>query len=294
MMHVRIYTTPARKGFTIVELLVVILIISVLIALLLPALAMAQRTARQVVCLNKLQQIGLAEAMYAQTNNATLPPVFWQFTPTTGTNTSAGWIQFLVPYLLPGEMTPPYGPTSDFVWAGSTQQKSLRASAALLCPEQILNYPLVWWDATTYGMNRDLPPYLPVYHVTNGVWSPAPIDSNFPQLSQVVDPAATCLVADGNFDFQYPPGYTWAFISIDSYNIRPPGWIETPNITGPGVGVFQSGEMTGAVHPGGDNVLFCDFHAATIEPSQIPTVAIPSAPSLAGSNVASLRFWAGQ
>lgn len=49
-----------RKGFTIVELLIVIGVTAVLIALLLPAVATARSASRRLQCLNRLRQIGVA------------------------------------------------------------------------------------------------------------------------------------------------------------------------------------------------------------------------------------------
>lgn len=61
------------KGFTLVELLVVISIIAILLALLMPAMKKAQEQARFIVCKNNFKNYGLSFAMYLQANRDRFP-----------------------------------------------------------------------------------------------------------------------------------------------------------------------------------------------------------------------------
>jgi prepilin-type N-terminal cleavage/methylation domain-containing protein len=89
------------RGFTLLELLVVIAVIVVLISLLLPAIQQARERARSVQCQNNLLQLGVALQNYNRTFGILPPgsvnetgPIF-----TDGDGYRVGWIAQILPYL---------------------------------------------------------------------------------------------------------------------------------------------------------------------------------------------------
>jgi prepilin-type N-terminal cleavage/methylation domain-containing protein/prepilin-type processing-associated H-X9-DG protein len=92
--------TSARRGFTLMELLVVMAIITLLATLLFPVLAQARERARRIACLSQLQQISRAHLLYLDDWDEELPD--WRYPARPRTEVAEGfvyWIEYLQPYL---------------------------------------------------------------------------------------------------------------------------------------------------------------------------------------------------
>jgi len=129
------------KGFTLVEVLVVIAIVGILLAVLLPAVQAARESARRAGCENNLRQIGLAFQNHASRMGAfpsggwdfSTPPTYLSGKPATGIQQDAGWAFQILPFLEGGN-----------TWSGSTggtdQQLSIAAVGAMhdvyFCPSR--------------------------------------------------------------------------------------------------------------------------------------------------------------
>jgi prepilin-type N-terminal cleavage/methylation domain-containing protein len=139
--------TSIRRGFTLVELLVVIGIIALLVALLLSALESARAQARTVVCMSNMHQLELALRTYATDYNQEYPPNTTALTkggPLSWLDPDRVWhyLGYPPPTTVPPPVIPhvficpddPYGQQSYSmnIWASSQIDKSVTNATGVI------------------------------------------------------------------------------------------------------------------------------------------------------------------
>jgi prepilin-type N-terminal cleavage/methylation domain-containing protein/prepilin-type processing-associated H-X9-DG protein len=130
------------RGFTLVELLVVITIIAILIALLLPAVQMAREAARRLQCGNNLKEIALGSLHHEQAQHF-FPTGGWGLAWTGvadrgfGRTQPAGWAYSISPYIeLQSLHDLGAGETDSTALATKIQQCMATPISTLYCPSR--------------------------------------------------------------------------------------------------------------------------------------------------------------
>jgi len=159
------YSHP-RRGWTWVEVMVVLAVVAVIVLLVLPAIQQSREAARRTQCRNSLKGIGLALSNYHD-GFKTLPPGY--VLDTDGPYLGWGWCVSLTPYM---EATTRHGRLSEFTSSGinSLPQSAwfLKSVPGLSCPTDYPEYRednyvphvLVSTDSVTDGIV--IPPTLDV------------------------------------------------------------------------------------------------------------------------------------
>ena len=135
-----IVTRTVRRGFTLIEILVVIGLISLLAGLLLPAVQAAREAARRAQCSNNLKQIGLAMHSYEAAWNAFPCEPILNLTDRENRGNYFSVHSRLLPYLEQAAVFNslnhllPDNPGVGGLWFGGNATAAHVTIAAFLCP----------------------------------------------------------------------------------------------------------------------------------------------------------------
>ena len=235
------------RGFTLVELLVVIGIIALLISILLPALNKARESAANVKCLSNLKQIGMAIIMYGNDNKGAIP---YGYGP--GGNPNDCYDDQLVKYL-PGNQANNLG-------------KPGNKARVFLCPSVLIPTAADGGEAIHYGC-------LPFVFYAN--WYVAPGDHpKTEKISRIRRPTEIIAVGDNNQSFS--DGGSW--VDLDDYNQDdyhiPKGAKVDPGLAAPITGNRDGTGPSGIRYrhferrngkDGSANMVFFDGHAESMK-----------------------------
>ncbi len=239
---------PKKKAFTLIELLVVIAIIAILAAILFPVFAQAKAAAKKTACLSNLNQMGLAEMMYANDNDDTLGGniyggrgdyAFWSYFYVNGFESpwsaalygKTNWQRQLIPYLkndgiksarvCPMAIEDTNGDRSCIIQADQAYNPTNKPGG------WVFNSPLTGQPSA--GCSS---------YIFNGV-------DTARSVTAMPNPAGTILMRESEYMYGSPYSYPWNYIGMWGG----PGWAGTDQV------------QFDALHGDGANFNYGDGHA---------------------------------
>lgn len=249
-----------RSGFTLVELLVVIVIISILVGLLLPAIVGSRESARRAQCQHNLSQLGVALQTY-ESAKGYLPGYRNSF----GSVSGLSWVAVLLPNIGRQDLWKSIR-EGDFSESGFPGPASGFQIPELICPS---NPRPGEYCALGYAVNTgitDDPNETAAYGVFfnhDATMVPVANQINI-RTDRIADGAHRTIAASENVQavawMMFPANTPPPDVAEDAVGIR---WSDSPGQCGRINQCLKNDPplpRPSSMHPGGVNILYCDGH----------------------------------
>jgi prepilin-type N-terminal cleavage/methylation domain-containing protein/prepilin-type processing-associated H-X9-DG protein len=256
--------TRGAKGFTLVELLVVIGIIAILIGILLPGLQSARRQANTIKCLASLKEVGNAFNMYGNEHKGVFPAARDDML-----NPKRRWTDMIAKYIskkgaaFSGVTDIAQIRTNSVLWGCPEWRKSVDydPNAVGLVAENVYNgygmqyYPTYWEDGDVNKLAYRSTATR-IGYVRQNIWGRKGSDR--------------LLIADSVWDIVRLGGNPFSSTAVKFQPFDPPpGTYTNDDLTVDARHIKTGTSKKGAIGAPSVNALFCDGHAATITPRQV-------------------------
>jgi len=258
----------SRKGFTLLELLVVVAIIALLAAILFPVFSRVRENARRSACMSNLKQLGLAIQMYNQDNDLRLP-IGTYFSGVNYVHFGQGWAGPLLQYTkdtqiftCPDDTTKVTGTNTEVSYAYNTNLAIGPASLGNGIPESSLNDPTLTIEMSEVTSNQLV---LALGEVTSAI------------TNGMLEGSYTNNSGTAQCDMGYMGGGLNALVSGNGSGA----------CYFPGGGSYQYNTGPNGRHLGGANFLFCDGHVKWLMGHQVSVgynATFPTQPEGAPAN----------
>jgi prepilin-type N-terminal cleavage/methylation domain-containing protein len=266
----RRFPVAGGRGFSLVELLVVIGIVGMLVGMLLPAVQRVRESARKTACGNNLRQTALATSAYESGRRRfpagcdRLPVV-----PELPAGTLHAWTSSILPFLEEAGLAARIDYSREWNDPAGNRVASKQKVSGFVCPSGVLAYA---GKADYSGISGawmlgvDGVPFLGAAGLTNGVLVPRDQQTGHVRAAHVTDGLSATLLAAESTDRGPAPGE-------DADPEDPTGRWAVHNC-GPQSSGFINTETSDirSLHPGGAQAAFADARVVFLNESMDPVV----------------------